>query len=81
MSARLRVVCEDLKRPQRVVRKKPRSSTMSTGEYDDDDDDGELREEPLLIPPLNFAMVNSGIYRSGYPNKKVLFITQINNIT
>jgi hypothetical protein len=45
---------------------------MSTqGDYDDDDDDGEQREEPLLIPPLNFAMVNSGIYRSGYPNKKV----------
>lgn len=26
-------------------------------------------EEPLLIPPLNFAMVQPGIYRSGYPNK------------
>ena len=24
----------------------------------------------LLIPPLNFAMVSKGVYRSGYPNKK-----------
>ena len=47
---------------------------MSTqGDYEDDEDDGEQREEPLLIPPLNFAMVNSGIYRSGYPNKKVAY--------
>lgn len=46
---------------------------MSERDYDDDDDDGELREEPLLIPPLNFAMVSSGIYRSGYPNKKVAY--------
>lgn len=45
---------------------------MSNAEYDNDDSDGEQKEEPLLIPPLNFAMVNSGIYRSGYPNKKVL---------
>lgn len=45
---------------------------MSNPDYDDDESDGELKDEPLLIPPLNFAMVNSGIYRSGYPNKKVL---------
>ncbi|KAJ3367370.1 hypothetical protein GGF31_007535 [Allomyces arbusculus] len=25
---------------------------------------------PVLVPPLNFAMVASGVYRSGYPNKK-----------
>jgi tyrosine-protein phosphatase SIW14 len=24
----------------------------------------------LLIPPLNFAMVAKGVYRSGYPNQK-----------
>jgi len=24
----------------------------------------------LLVPPLNFAMVTKGIYRSGFPNKK-----------
>ncbi|KAL6628636.1 protein-tyrosine phosphatase [Neocallimastix sp. 'constans'] len=24
----------------------------------------------LLVPPLNFAMVSKGIYRSGFPNKK-----------
>ena len=24
----------------------------------------------VLVPPLNFAMVSPGIYRSGYPNKK-----------
>lgn len=25
---------------------------------------------PVLVPPLNFAMVSKGIYRSGYPNRK-----------
>lgn len=25
---------------------------------------------PLLIPPLNYAMVSKGIYRSGYPNTR-----------
>ncbi len=33
----------------------------------------EEEEEPLqrmLIPPLNFAMVAKGVYRSGYPNPK-----------
>ena len=26
--------------------------------------------EQKLVPPLNFAMVSPGVYRSGYPNKK-----------
>ncbi|KAI8923371.1 tyrosine phosphatase family-domain-containing protein [Entophlyctis helioformis] len=26
--------------------------------------------ERVLVPPLNFAMVEPGVYRSGYPNKK-----------
>ncbi|BBN05176.1 tyrosine-protein phosphatase SIW14 [Marchantia polymorpha subsp. ruderalis] len=26
--------------------------------------------DDLLIPPLNFAMVDQGVYRSGYPNSK-----------
>ncbi|EQC35196.1 hypothetical protein SDRG_07425 [Saprolegnia diclina VS20] len=26
--------------------------------------------EKTLIPPLNFSMVDSGVYRSGFPNKK-----------
>lgn len=26
--------------------------------------------EDVLVPPLNFAMVASGVYRSGYPNRK-----------
>eukprot|EP00013_Stygamoeba_regulata_P006294 CAMPEP_0177630384 /NCGR_PEP_ID=MMETSP0447-20121125/1182_1 /TAXON_ID=0 /ORGANISM="Stygamoeba regulata, Strain BSH-02190019" /LENGTH=183 /DNA_ID=CAMNT_0019131787 /DNA_START=52 /DNA_END=603 /DNA_ORIENTATION=+ len=35
------------------------------------DDRGDAEDpEPLLIPPLNFAMVAPGIYRSGYPNIK-----------
>ena len=25
---------------------------------------------PPLVPPLNFAMVAPGVYRSGYPNKR-----------
>ena len=27
-------------------------------------------ENTLLVPPLNFAMVAPGVYRSGYPNKR-----------
>eukprot|EP00736_Rhodelphis_marinus_P008968 Rmarinus@m.10395 len=30
----------------------------------------EIDREEVLIPPLNFAMVAPGIYRSGYPTKK-----------
>lgn len=26
--------------------------------------------EEVLVPPLNFAMVAPGVYRSGYPNKR-----------
>jgi tyrosine-protein phosphatase SIW14 len=26
----------------------------------------------IVVPPLNFALVKDGIYRSGYPNKKNL---------
>lgn len=33
---------------------------------------GEAAEDDLLIPPLNFAMVDRGVYRSGYPNAKNL---------
>jgi len=29
-----------------------------------------MYQDPTLIPPLNFAMVVPGIYRSGFPNKK-----------
>jgi len=32
--------------------------------------DEEEEQNVLLIPPLNFSMVASGVYRSGYPNKK-----------
>ncbi|KAL6056557.1 Tyrosine-protein phosphatase dsp1 [Balamuthia mandrillaris] len=38
---------------------------------DGGDAEQDLDDEPeLLIPPLNFAMVAPGVYRSGYPNKK-----------
>ena len=33
-------------------------------ENEEDDDSS------VLIPPLNFAMVAKGVYRSGYPNAK-----------
>ena len=33
----------------------------------------------LLVPPLNFAMVSQGIYRSGFPNKKnFAFLKKLN---
>eukprot|EP01112_Ceratiomyxa_fruticulosa_P015011 TRINITY_DN4366_c0_g1_i1.p1 TRINITY_DN4366_c0_g1~~TRINITY_DN4366_c0_g1_i1.p1 ORF type:complete len:190 (+),score=27.10 TRINITY_DN4366_c0_g1_i1:749-1318(+) len=46
--------------------------SLSQSDVEDVEDLGENepKEEPLLIPPLNFSMVNRGIYRSGYPNKK-----------
>ena len=31
---------------------------------------GALAEAALVVPPLNFAMVAPGVYRSGYPNKR-----------
>ena len=34
-----------------------------------EDEEGSTREK-LLIPPLNFAMVAKGVYRSGFPNTK-----------
>lgn len=35
-----------------------------------DDDSAFSSRDKLLIPPLNFAMVAKGVYRSGYPNTK-----------
>lgn len=37
--------------------------------HDDDDDDvcDKMDGEDLFIPPLNFAMVDNGIFRSGFP--------------
>lgn len=32
-----------------------------------DDDDDKMDGEDLLVPPLNFAMVDNGIFRSGFP--------------
>ncbi len=29
-----------------------------------------MSRESLLIPPLNFAMVQKGVYRSGFPNNR-----------
>ncbi|KAJ3031369.1 hypothetical protein HDV00_008369 [Rhizophlyctis rosea] len=29
-----------------------------------------MSDARILVPPLNFAMVAPGVYRSGYPNKK-----------
>ena len=29
-----------------------------------------LSDRAVMVPPLNFAMVAPGVYRSGYPNKK-----------
>lgn len=31
-------------------------------------DDNERDGEELLVPPLNFAMVDNGIFRSGFPD-------------
>ena len=26
--------------------------------------------EPPIVPPINFSLVATGVYRSGHPNKK-----------
>lgn len=33
---------------------------------------GHSRSQAVVVPPINFAMVAPGIYRSGHPNKKNL---------
>ncbi|KAF1318976.1 hypothetical protein FI667_g13504, partial [Globisporangium splendens] len=43
------------------------SSSLNAARPKDDDDDSEYEE---LIPPENFAMVEKGLYRSGFPKKK-----------
>ena len=35
-----------------------------------EDSFGPPRELEMLIPPLNFSMVDKGVYRAGYPNPK-----------
>lgn len=66
------------------------------GDVNDDDDGGEHDAAPascdcndgacaversmLLIPPLNFAMVDEGIFRSGYPHKNNLPFLQTLNL-
>lgn len=34
----------------------------------DDADDGDCHADDSFIPPLNFAMVDDGIFRSGFPD-------------
>ncbi|KAF5474889.1 hypothetical protein F2P56_006742 [Juglans regia] len=40
----------------------PSEKDLATGDY------AERDSEELLVPPLNFAMVDKGIYRSGFPD-------------
>ncbi|KAH7421830.1 hypothetical protein KP509_13G077400 [Ceratopteris richardii] len=44
------------------------SPPTPTGELLNGGDAYEVEEERLLIPPLNFSMVDEGVYRSGYPH-------------
>ncbi len=41
----------------------PSQSVDGSGEVGEDGD-------TVIVPPINFAMVSKGIYRSGYPTKK-----------
>ncbi|XVF87802.1 hypothetical protein PTKIN_Ptkin18bG0150300 [Pterospermum kingtungense] len=45
-------------------------STMAAAEDKSMDigDDGERNREELFVPPLNFAMVDNGVFRSGFPD-------------
>lgn len=39
--------------------------------HDDEEEKGQHpRPQFVVVPPINFAMVAPGIYRSGHPNKK-----------
>ncbi|KAM6572562.1 hypothetical protein CsatA_016642 [Cannabis sativa] len=54
--------CRHLTLPEKPI------SAVPTAE-EDDCDSGELVEgEGLFIPPLNFSMVDNGIFRSGFPD-------------
>lgn len=45
---------------------KPSDSSIGDGDGDEENEcDG---EEQLLVPPLNFAPVDYGVFRSGFPD-------------
>eukprot|EP01104_Vermistella_antarctica_P006585 TRINITY_DN17295_c0_g1_i1.p1 TRINITY_DN17295_c0_g1~~TRINITY_DN17295_c0_g1_i1.p1 ORF type:complete len:185 (-),score=30.93 TRINITY_DN17295_c0_g1_i1:141-695(-) len=46
--------------------------SMVVSEVSEEDKDVDPAPLSILIPPLNFAMVSPGVYRSGYPNQKNL---------
>ena len=53
-------------------------STISTSTANKVNNDDDLGVQSVLYPPDNFSMVASGVYRSGFPEKKNFpFLTQL----
>ncbi|KAI3969699.1 hypothetical protein MKX01_020260, partial [Papaver californicum] len=44
------------------------SSLLKVAPAEGCDDNGEEGGEELFVPPLNFSMVDNGIFRSGFPH-------------
>ena len=49
-----------------TINHSPSISTARKGP-ESGDDSSQREEEELLVPPLNFAMVDCGVFRSGFP--------------
>lgn len=46
-----------------------RDPPPANGKEDGEEDENEERDgEDLFVPPLNFAIVDTGIFRSGFPD-------------
>ena len=41
--------------------------STSSGKAPESGDDNRNEEEEMFVPPLNFAMVDCGVFRSGFP--------------
>ncbi|KAF8106476.1 hypothetical protein N665_0139s0066 [Sinapis alba] len=53
----------------RTIEVVERNGFHQQAQFDEDDDDAVVSIEELnLIPPLNFSMVDNGIFRSGFPD-------------
>ncbi|MCL7043734.1 hypothetical protein MKW94_005040 [Papaver nudicaule] len=62
------VVTEEVQELVMVVPDLKISSILKVASAEGSNDNGEEGGEELFVPPLNFAMVDNGIFRSGFPD-------------